>query len=101
MNISCCGVRCDACPQYPQPCPGCEALRGKPSWLADVGLDCCPFYSCCVLERKLPDCGRCSAVPCRLFDSLKDPSLSDEAFQKDLADRITRLKANRRGYEDE
>ncbi len=94
MGIACCGTLCDECPQYRQSCLGCEKLQGKPSWIAEVGLDCCRFYSCCVLNKKLLNCGQCSALPCQLFYDTKDPSLSDEVFQNDLADRIAKLKVN-------
>jgi len=94
MDISSCGMLCEECPQYQQPCPGCEKLQGKPSWIAEIGLDCCPFYSCCVLNKKFLHCGKCAEMPCQLFYDAKDPSLSDEAFQNDLADRIAKLKAS-------
>ncbi len=94
MEISCCGTFCEKCPQYQQPCPGCIKLQGKPSWITEVGLNCCPFYACCVVDKKLLNCGQCSSAPCQLFYDTKDPSLSNEEFQNDLADRIAKLRVS-------
>lgn len=37
----------------------------------------CSIYRCCVEEKKLPHCGRCSELPCSRYDQ-QDPTRTPE-----------------------
>ena len=58
MLISCCGNRCDRCEQYPEQCPGCEAIGGRVPWAAALEVEVCPFVAC-ARDTGVPHCGRC------------------------------------------
>ena len=67
MLISCCGNRCDRCEQYPEQCPGCEAIGGRVPWAAALEVEVCPFVAC-ARDTGVPHCGRCREFPCELYD---------------------------------
>ena len=60
MNISVCGIDCDACKyKEEQNCPGCRAHKGRPFW-----GECNHLYDC-VVAKNLPHCGKCEDFPCQ------------------------------------
>lgn len=67
MNISSCGIDCDACKfKVEQNCPGCRVHKGRPFW-----GECNHLYDC-ASGKKLPHCGKCSDFPCtKLIDAHK------------------------------
>jgi len=70
MNISVCGIDCDACSfRIENKCEGCRisAPKGECVWGGRCGL-----YDC-VEEKGLPHCGKCNEFPCqKLIDAHKN-----------------------------
>jgi hypothetical protein len=91
-SLACCGIDCLECPAYRDNCPGCNVLAGKPDWLAEIGLEQCVFYACCVGERAYRHCGYCMDMPCNLFFDFIDPSMSIAERQKWFSHRLENLK---------
>ncbi|MDD2715628.1 MAG: DUF3795 domain-containing protein [Candidatus Wallbacteria bacterium] len=87
-----CGYTCGGCSHFRKDCAGCRQTEGKPYWSSYVENSRCPIYYCCTNERLLEHCGLCSQLPCETFLKLRDPSLSDEEFQKSLNERLTILR---------
>ena len=61
MNISVCGIDCDACSYKKEnKCEGCRivAAKGECVWGGR-----CELYDCAT-EKGLPHCGKCSDFPC-------------------------------------
>lgn len=87
---SCCGTECEQCHFYGEECKGCNECNGK-VFHAPAGK-ACPVYSCSVNNKKLRDCGRCDKLPCAVWRDTKDPRLSEEAFEQNIAERVNRLR---------
>jgi hypothetical protein len=79
-----CGLYCGDCEYLGKQCSGCQQVEGKPFWTAQYQVAVCPLYECCVIQKKLEHCGLCSDFPCATFNSMRDPSLSDEEAEKSL-----------------
>ncbi len=90
LGLSCCGADCAACSFYGNECPGCNACGGK-VFHAPKGKPC-PIFACCVSQHKFATCAACPDMPCQLWRDTRDPSLSEEAFEKTIAERVARLK---------
>lgn len=88
--VSCCGVICSECAYYPKECGGCPAIRGKVFWLEYTGGEVCPIYDCCVNGKKLPHCGRCTALPCSRYEQ-EDPTKSPEENTADFRRQMAQL----------
>jgi|SRR5690554_417887 len=86
-----CGCICSDCVAFSDACKGCRASEGKPGWLDEVSLDCCDFYSCCVLENKLTHCGECFKIPCNKFHANKNPALSNKEHKRMVSERVEKL----------
>ncbi len=82
-----CGLYCGICEYEEGQCSGCTAIEGRPSWVAEVGRDVCNLYDCCVNDRDLEHCGMCPDLPCEMFSSSHDPSLTGEQAREDIANR--------------
>ena len=89
LGMSCCGTECRDCSFYGNMCQGCNECQGK-VFHAPAGK-ACPIYACSVNKKKLRNCGQCGEVPCDIWRETKDPQLSDEAFKKNIADRVKNL----------
>jgi hypothetical protein len=85
-----CGLYCGNCEYLEVQCRGCGYEQGKPFWTK--GIEVCQLYDCCVNTKHLEHCGMCNDLPCGMFLSLRDPSLSDEEFEKSLVERRESLK---------
>lgn len=83
-----CGLVCSECEYLGEQCNGCVDCSGKPFWAKDKP---CPIYDCCVNTKKFSHCGECKELPCKIFEDLRDPQLSDEEFRKQKEDRKKRL----------
>ena len=95
MLISCCGNRCDRCEQYPEQCPGCEAIGGRVPWAAALEVEVCPFVAC-ARDTGVPHCGRCREFSCELYDlTLPEDATREEkaAFARSRAENFGRLDA--------
>ncbi len=90
LGLSCCGTECEKCGFYGDLCQGCNECQGK-VFHAPKGK-ACPIYACSVNKKKLRDCGQCGEVPCDIWRGTKDPRLSDEEFEKNIADRVKNLR---------
>jgi hypothetical protein len=74
-------------------CKGdCETLKGKVYWAKYIGVEVCPVYQC-VQDHGLKSCGDCEKLPCQLWFTLKDPSMTDAEHEKSIKDRVKLLKA--------
>lgn len=82
-----CGYICGGCSHLKKDCTGCRQTGGKPFWSSAPGESGCPVYHCCTNEKCLEHCGLCSQFPCEIFLKLRDPSMSDQEFQKSLSER--------------
>lgn len=89
-TLSCCGTECMKCEFYGAMCKGCNASLGK-VFHAPKG-QACPIYECSVNQKKLKRCGVCGSVPCEIWRKTKDPSFSEEEFEKSIQERINGLK---------
>jgi hypothetical protein len=82
-----CGLYCGDCEFIEKQCRGCGPTHGKPFWSEKYSIEICPLYSCCVNQKQLVHCGMCHELPCEIFTSLRDPSLSDEEAEQSLRER--------------
>lgn len=89
-TLSCCGADCKKCEYYGNLCKGCNESCGK-VFHAPKG-QACPIYECSINKNKYKGCGECVHVPCDIWRQTKDPSLSDEAFEQNIKERVDRLK---------
>lgn len=89
-TLSCCGTECSACQCYGNMCKGCNESLGK-VFHAPKG-QACPIYECSINQKKYKGCGACNSVPCDIWRKTKDPSYSDEEFEKSIEERVSRLR---------
>lgn len=89
-NISCCGADCSACGCFGKMCNGCNACFGR-VFHAPQGKPC-PIYECSINQKSLKNCGECERVPCEIWRKTRDPSFTDEAFERNVQERLNRLK---------
>ena len=90
LEITCCGADCKACSCYGKNCQGCNELSGKVFHVPEGKT--CPIYRCAVYRQHRTSCAGCLELPCEIWNTTKDPSLSQEAFEADLQKRMGRLK---------
>ena len=87
-----CGVYCEKeCSDFNNGCPGCREIKGRVFWAKNYGTETCPIYYC-AREKEIKDCGFCSRVPCRLWFSTRDPSISEDEFNQQIALRLKNLE---------
>ena len=89
-TLSCCGAECSECGCYGSMCKGCNASLGKVFHVPEG--QACPIYECSLNQRKLKGCGDCERIPCDIWRRTKDPSFSEEDFERNIQERIARLK---------
>ncbi len=91
--ISACGLICNECPFYNNPCRGCFMVEGKTFWAIDhLPEKICPLFDCSINQRSYSNCGDCSELPCKKFADLKDPSISDDEHKLSIKKRIDILR---------
>jgi hypothetical protein len=90
--ISCCGVVCSECNLLPTDCKGCPEIKGKAYWLEYTGEDVCEIYDCCVNDKHLGHCGKCTSLPCKRY-SRNDPTKSPEENAEDLRKQLEQLRS--------
>ena len=90
LEITCCCADCKACRCYGKNCQGCNELSGKVFHVPEGKT--CPIYRCAVYRQHRTSCAGCLELPCEIWNTTKDPSLSQEAFEADLQKRMGRLK---------
>ncbi len=90
--LYCCGADCTGCPHLNKECQGdCRQNKGKVYWAKYIGVEVCPIYKCAE-GRNLIDCGHCEKIPCEIWFSLKDPSMTDEQHRQSIQERVSRFK---------
>ena len=89
-NISCCGTDCCKCSFFGNVCKGCNASLGR-VFHAPEGK-ACAIYECSINQKGLQGCGECEHVPCEIWRRTKDPSYTEEEFERSIQERIERLK---------
>lgn len=88
LNLSCCGTECETCYCYGEMCKGCNEVRGKVFHSPEKA---CPIYGCSVNKNKFVTCANCEKIPCDIWRATKDPNMSDEEFEKNIAVRVKNL----------
>lgn len=88
--LSCCGTDCSKCGCYGDMCKGCNESSGK-VFHAPEG-QACPIYECSLNQKGLKGCGDCDCVPCDIWRKTKDPSFSEEEFEHNIQERVSRLR---------
>ncbi len=91
LGLSCCGTDCGKCPLHGGVCPGCNEAKGR-VFHAPEGK-ACPIYACAVQKKRRASCAGCGEMPCMVWQSTRDPSLSDEAFAESIKKRAENLQA--------
>jgi hypothetical protein len=86
-----CGLYCGTCKYLEKECQGCGYQKGKPFWTIQMNVEFCPLYDCCVNKKQLEHCGLCTEFPCKTFNELRDPSLSEDEAEKSLITRQNEL----------
>lgn len=93
-NISVCGLFCEECQFFKETCPGCDEIKGKTFWAQEIMPEkVCPIFNCAVNDKGYETCGKCSELPCNIFNELRDPNISDEEHESSISERIVRLKS--------
>ena len=92
LNLSVCGTDCDACALHGSTCAGCNACEGMVCH-ATSGKPC-TIYACAAKKHRLASCLDCKEVPCALWRNTRDPSMTDEAFEESIRQRLETLKAS-------
>ncbi len=92
LGISCCGTDCGKCGFYGKECKGCNECLGK-VFHAPQGK-ACPIYACSVHGKKLRNCSQCDELPCAIWKATRDPQLSEEAFAKNIEERVRNLRGD-------
>ena len=90
LGLSACGTDCAACPLYGNVCTGCNEACGKVFHTS--GGKPCAIYGCCVNKNHYATCASCGQVPCDVWQTTRDPSMTDEQFRKSIEDRVSALK---------
>lgn len=86
--ISVCGTDCSTCGCFGNLCNGCNSCEGK-VFHAPEG---CHIYQCIIHEKNLENCGQCKEAPCDIWRATRDPKYSDEEFDKNIAERMQKLR---------
>jgi hypothetical protein len=86
-----CGADCSGCSLKNDCQRNCDAIKGKAYWTKYIGVEVCPVYAC-VASHSYKNCGDCPQLPCQLWSTLKDPSITEEQHQKSIRDRVALLK---------
>ena len=93
MLLSACGLNCNDCPFFSNPCLGCYEVKGRPFWTKDASPNgICQLFDCSVNQNGYKNCGSCTDLPCQMFRDLKDPAISQEEHEKNIEQRVKVLK---------
>ena len=87
-----CGIYCGSCEFLGGSCAGCGHIEGKPFWTAEMELEACPLYDCCVNKKELEHCDLCDELPCGMFNEFHDPTLSPEQAKQSVLERGDALR---------
>ena len=90
LGLSACGTDCSACPLRGDVCAGCNEACGRVFHMPEGKA--CPIFACCTGKRRYATCGDCADLPCQIWRETRDPSMSDEAFEASIQERVRNLK---------
>lgn len=90
LGLSPCGTDCRACPFYQKECAGCNEAKGRVFHMPEGKP--CPIYACAAGKKRRASCQGCGQLPCAIWRNTRDPSFSDEAFEKNIAGRMRALR---------
>ena len=91
LGLSVCGTNCSACPLHGNLCTGCNETCGKVFHCAPGKP--CAIYACCVNKHRYATCASCDRMPCEVWQSVRDPSMTDEQFRKSVEERTATLRS--------
>ena len=89
LDLSCCGTDCGKCGLHGNLCKGCNEAAGKVFHMQDGKA--CPIYTCSVGKNKFATCAKCGQMPCGVWRSVKDPSMTQEEFEENIRERVENL----------
>lgn len=92
-RISRCGADCLLCEYCGKTCKGCNQCGGI---VFHTGGKPCAIYKC-VTDNSLADCHACDKKVCGIWRAARDPSYTDEQFEKSVQNRIRVLEAKNNG----
>ena len=90
LGLSVCGTDCAACSFRGAACAGCNEACGK-VFHVPTGK-ACPIYACCVGKHRFATCADCGELPCGIWLSTRDPSMTEERFRESVERRVQALK---------
>lgn len=90
IGLTVCGTDCSVCLLYGNRCTGCNEVSGK-VFHAPSGKPC-PIFACCTNKNHLATCACCNQLPCAVWKAARDPSMTEEQFNKSMEDRVDALK---------
>jgi Protein of unknown function (DUF3795) len=56
-------------------------------WTAELKMELCPLYDCCMHKKRLEHCRECTELPCELFRNFHDTALTPQEAQKAVIER--------------
>ncbi len=90
LGLSVCGTDCSLCPLRGNPCAGCNEACGKVLHAPEGSP--CAIYGCCAGRHRFATCASCDQLPCAVWQAVRDPSMTEEQFQKSIRVRVSALK---------
>ena len=89
LGLSSCGTDCSACTFFRNPCAGCNEACGRVFHTPDGKA--CRIHACCDRKHCFAICAECGQLPCEIWQSVRDPSMTDEQFRRSVAERVRTL----------
>jgi hypothetical protein len=91
---STCGADCAGCKEVVHCNGSCFETKGKPCYIAALGMEICEIYDCAINKKGYSSCAECAELPCKIFMGWRDPQMTDEEFQESVDSRVATLKAS-------
>ncbi len=88
LGLTVCGMDCSACTFYGKLCFGCNESSGK---VFHANGKACAVYACCTNKHRFATCASCDQLPCDIWQTTRDPSMTDEQFQESIRTRFANL----------
>lgn len=90
-----CGQNCQECSHFEKSCKGCMNTGGLPFYIEHTPHKICPIFAC-VNGKGYLHCGNCDEYPCKKYMDLRDPSMTDNEWNKSVKDRKNNLISRRK-----
>lgn len=94
LGLTVCGSDCTKCGCYGNMCTGCNESNGKVFHAPKNAA--CPIYRCAVNQNKYANCAGCDKLPCDVWRATKDPSMTEEAFEASISQRVENLSPGKK-----